>query len=89
MSTSAGLRHVAVHLAAGLAGGFLINKMFDKKPVGKDKQAPSEKAEIKEKEVTQKNTETSTPPSPRQEQQIRIAQATTQQVQVKAKGRKR
>jgi hypothetical protein len=89
LSTSAGLRHVAVHLVAGLAGGYLVNKMFDKKSVGRDKQAPSEKAETKEKVVAQKNIETSIPLSPRQEQQVRIAQATTQQIQVKARGRKR
>lgn len=89
LSTPAGLRHVAVHLVTGLAGGLLINKLFDKKPAEKKRQAPEEKAEIKEKDGAKKNMETSSPPSPRQQQELRIAHATAQPVKAKARGRTR
>ena len=77
MSTATAFRHVSVHLAAGLVGGHLINKIFDRKTKRKA-ETPSTTSEASRQPGARRAVDTQANLSPRQLQHARISRASAQ-----------
>lgn len=77
LSTMKALRHVAVHLATGFVGGYLLNGKLDKKVARKESAPPSGQGANRQ-EGARRAADTRTDMSPRQQQQARISRATAQ-----------
>ncbi len=84
MSTATALRHLGVHLAAGLVGGHLLNNAIDKKVVRKSETFATRSESSRHDGARGRAADTQTNASPRHQQQARISRALAQAAAVPA-----